>query len=83
MLDAKADLQKEPSCDVNCYIEDDDPQTVVFAYNRSFDDSSILPVIRFEIGTLAVCTPAEEKPITSPMTPNSMADFSSNQAPRY
>ncbi len=49
-----ADLQNELSYDVNCYIEDDDPQTVVFAYNRSFDDSAILPVIRLEIGALAV-----------------------------
>lgn len=60
-----ADLQDELSYDVNCYIEDDDPQTVVFAYNRSFDDSAILPVIRLEIGALAAWTPAEEKPITS------------------
>ena len=58
------DLQSELSYDVNCYIEDDDPQTVVFAYNRSFDDSAILPVIRLEIGALAAWTPAEEKPIT-------------------
>lgn len=59
-----ADLQNELSYDVNCYIEDDDLQTVVFAYNRSFDDSAILPVIRLEIGALAAWTPAEEKPIT-------------------
>ena len=58
------DLQSELSYDVNCYIEEDDPQTVVFAYNRSFDDSAILPVIRLEIGALAAWTPAEEKSIT-------------------
>lgn len=59
-----ADLQKELSYDVNCYIEDDDPHTVIFAYNRSFDDSAILLVIRLEIGALAAWTPAEEKAIT-------------------
>jgi len=41
-----------------------DPQTVVFAYNRSFEDNSILPVIRLEIGALAAWTPADEKIIT-------------------
>ena len=59
-----ADLKNELGCNVNCYIEDDDPQTVVFAYNRSFDDNSILPVIRLEIGALAAWTPAAEKTIT-------------------
>ena len=60
-----ADLKNELGRNVNCYIEDDDPQTVVFAYNRSFDDSAILPVIRLEIGALAAWTPAAEKTITS------------------
>lgn len=59
-----ADLQKELSTSVNCYIDETDPQTVVFAYNRSFEDNSILPVIRLEIGALAAWTPAEEKSIT-------------------
>ena len=59
-----ADLKNELGCNVNCYIEDDEPQTVVFAYNRSFDDTSILPVIRLEIGALAAWTPAAEKTIT-------------------
>lgn len=59
-----ADLQKELDTSVKCYIDETDPQTVVFAYNRSFSDNSILPVIRLEIGALAAWTPAEEKPIT-------------------
>ena len=59
-----ADLQAELDTPVNCYIEESDPQTVVFAYNRSFEDVSILPVIRLEIGALAAWTPAEVKPIT-------------------
>lgn len=58
-----ADLQKELPSPVQCYIEEDDPQTVVFAYDRSFDDFSILPVIRLEIGALAAWTPAALKPI--------------------
>ncbi len=59
------DLKNELGYSVNCYIEENDPQTVAFAYNRSFDDMSILPVIRLEIGALAAWTPAEEKAITS------------------
>ena len=58
------DLEKEFGYAVNCYIEKNDPQTVVFAYNRSFEDMSILPVIRLEIGALAAWTPAKEKAIT-------------------
>lgn len=58
------DLKNELGYSVNCYIEENDPQTVAFAYNRSFDDVSILPVIRLEIGALAAWTPAEEKAIT-------------------
>lgn len=59
-----ADLQKELNTSVNCYIDEHDPQTVVFAYDRSFEDNSILPVIRLEIGALAAWSPAEEKPVT-------------------
>ena len=59
-----ADLQSESLTPFECYIEKDDPQTVVFAYPRSFDDSSILPIIRLEIGTLAAWTPTAFKPIT-------------------
>ncbi len=60
-----SDLQEELNTSINCYIEETDPQTVVFAYDRSFDDSAILPVIRLEIGALAAWTPAEHLPITS------------------
>ena len=58
------DLETELAASINCYIEKDDPQTVVFAYNRSFEDRSILPVIRLEIGALAAWTPAKKKAIT-------------------
>lgn len=59
-----ADLQNELGRNVNCYIEDDEPQIVVFVYNRSFEDSPILPVIRLEIGALATWTHAAKKTIT-------------------
>lgn len=58
------DLSEELGVSVNCYIEESDPQTVVFAYDRSFDDTTILPVIRLEIGALAAWTPAEMRAIT-------------------
>lgn len=59
-----SDLQNELGYEINCYIEKDEPQTVVFAYERSFSDSSILPTIRLEIGALAAWTPAKIKTIT-------------------
>lgn len=59
-----SDLQKELQEPVKCYIDEDNPQTVVFAYNRSFENISVLPVICLEIGALAAWTPAEIKPIT-------------------
>ena len=59
-----ADLQKEIAAPINCYIEESDPQTVVLAYQHGFQDISILPVIRLEIGALAAWTPAAQKTIT-------------------
>lgn len=59
-----SDLQNELNMPIKCYIDENDPQTVVFAYDRSFSDTSILPVIRLEIGALAAWTPAEPKLIT-------------------
>ena len=60
----KADLKTELGENIDCYIDSVDPQTVVFAYEREFEDLSILPTIRLEIGALAAWTPAEEKAIT-------------------
>lgn len=60
----KKDMQNEISAKIDCYIDKDDPQTVVFAYPQGFEDSSILSVIRLEIGALAAWTPAAEKEIT-------------------
>ena len=53
-------LEKE----INCHIDEADPQTVIIEYSKNFDDVSILPIIRLEIGALAAWTPAELKPIT-------------------
>lgn len=44
---------------VSAYIDDDDPGTVKFGYPRTFEDSSILQVIRLEFGALAAWTPAQ------------------------
>ena len=60
----KADLKTELGQNIDCYMDSADPQTVVFAYEREFEDLSILPTIRLEIGALAAWTPAEEKAIT-------------------
>lgn len=46
-------------------IEEDDPQTVCFGYPKSFQEGSILPVVRLEIGALAAWTPAKQVEITS------------------
>lgn len=52
---------------INCnmYIEKDDLGTVVFAYPRVYDDSSILNTIRLEIGILASWIPLRETTIKS------------------
>ena len=67
------DLQKEIDAAIRCYIEDDDSQTVALAYQRGFQDISILPVIRLEIGALAAWTPAAGKTV---------APYAATQYPR-
>ncbi len=64
MPSISSNIQKELSTYTHCYIEDSDPQTIVFAYSKDFDDTSILPVIRLEIGALAAWTPTEAKLIS-------------------
>ncbi len=59
-----ADLQKESAAPIHCHIDEADPQTVVIAYQHGFQDISILPVIRLEVGALAAWTPTTEKAIT-------------------
>ncbi len=56
----KASLSDEIGHEVQVSIEARDPQTVIFAYPRIFDNSSILQVIRLEIGALAAWTPSQQ-----------------------
>lgn len=63
MLSIAEDLSKETTALFECYIDETDSQTVVFAYQRDFSDTAILPVIRLEIGALAAWTPAEIREI--------------------
>ncbi len=44
---------------VNLYMDEEDKQTVIFAYPNMFSDASTLQVIRLEIGALAAWTPSE------------------------
>ena len=46
------------------YIDDKDPQTIIFAYPSLFSSPSTLRHIRLEIGSLAAWTPAKEAVIT-------------------
>lgn len=61
----QADFESLLADDFSLYIEEDDPQTVCFAYPKSFRESSILPVVRLEIGALAAWTPVKQVEITS------------------
>lgn len=61
----QADFGKLLDDEFSLYIEEDDPQTVCFGYPKSFQEGSILPVVRLEIGALAAWTPAKQTEITS------------------
>ena len=54
----KKELSLELGCDANIYIDENDKQTVIFAYPNLFTNPSTLQVIRLEIGALAAWTPA-------------------------
>lgn len=58
------DLSVELGTSANLYIDEEDPQTVIFAYPNLFTDTSTLQVIRLEIGALAAWTPADMVDIT-------------------
>ena len=51
-------LSEEIGEDAQLYIEERDPQTVIFSYPKVFHSSFTLQVIRLEIGALAAWTPA-------------------------
>lgn len=61
----KEGISQELGFEAKIYIDEKDPQTVVFAYPKSFSAPYILPVIRLEIGPLAAWTPAKMATITS------------------
>ena len=56
-------LSEEIGTDAQVYIEERDPQTVIFSYPRIFHNPSTLQVIRLEIGALAAWTPARQAQI--------------------
>ena len=60
--DEFAQLLSEP---FKVFINDDEQQTVCFAYPRIYGDSSIVSVVRMEIGALAAWTPTQTATITS------------------
>jgi len=47
------------------FINDDEPQTICFAYPRIFNDNAIISVVRMEVGALASWTPTQTTIITS------------------
>lgn len=61
----QADFGRLLDDEFSLHIEEDDPQTVCFGYPKSFQEGSILPVVRLEIGALAAWTPAKRAEITS------------------
>lgn len=61
----KADFSRLLSDLFDLYINDDEPQTVCFAYPRIFNNQAIISVVRMEIGALAAWTPTETTTITS------------------
>ncbi len=46
-------------------VDEGDPQTVNFTYPKLFNEASILPVVRLEIGALAAWTPTTRAEVTS------------------
>ena len=53
----KTGMSKLLGFEINAFIEDSDPGSVMFAYPSSFSDSSILKVIKLEIGILSSWEP--------------------------
>ena len=61
----KVGMSQELSCEANVYIDENDRQTVIFAYPNLFTNAATLQVIRLEIGALAAWTPAKQAMIES------------------
>ena len=62
LKDDFAQLLSEP---FKLFINDDEPQTLCFAYPRIYDDNAIVSVVRMEIGALAAWTPTQTATIAS------------------
>lgn len=61
----KDDFEQLLSEPFKLFINDDEPQTLCFAYPRIYDDNAIVSVVRMEIGALAAWTPTQTATITS------------------
>ena len=61
----KVDFALQLSDPFELFIDDNEPQTVCFAYPRIFDDNAIVSIVRMEIGALAAWTPTQTTTITS------------------
>ncbi len=56
----KTDLSQELWREANIYIDNQDKQTVHFAYPNLFSNTATLQIVRLEIGALAAWTPAKK-----------------------
>lgn len=59
----KTDIAKLLNEEFRLFVDDNDPQTLCFQYPRSYEASSILQVVRLEIGALAEPVPIQRKSI--------------------
>ncbi|MEG0958364.1 MAG: nucleotidyl transferase AbiEii/AbiGii toxin family protein [Erysipelotrichaceae bacterium] len=74
----KNDLSKLISEDFEVFIDKLDPQTICFRYPRLYQDSSILQILRLEIGVLAEPVPFQIKSLKSYIS-NSYPDVFNNE----
>lgn len=63
--EVQKDFSKFLTTPFSLYVDEDEPQTVNFAYPKIFEDSAILNVVRLEIGALAAWTPTKDAVVTS------------------
>lgn len=61
----KEDFTQLLSDPFRLFINDDEPQTICFAYPRVFDNNTIVGIVRMEIGALSAWTPTQTTTITS------------------
>lgn len=60
----KEGLSQELGCEADIHMDEEEKQTVIFAYPKLFTNAGTLQVIRLEIGALAAWTPAKSAEIT-------------------